>query len=149
MSEDPTCCGRREVLYGSGVLLVGAALAGCSSAADRAEVAASDNAAASTAREQAAVSPVAGTGDIPVGGGVVVPARQLVITQPTEGQFRAFSSICTHQGCPVTAVQDGAIICPCHGSRFDIDTGAAVVGPAEEPLSARSITVEGEDLFVA
>lgn len=149
MDRTPVCCGRREVLAGTGVLVVGAALSGCSSAADRADVAATDNAVASSVQADAAAAPVAGTSQVPVGGGVVVAARQLVLTQPTEGQFRAFSSICTHEGCPVTSVEDGAIICPCHGSRFDIDTGEALAGPARNPLTAMTVSVEGEDISVS
>lgn len=149
MNHTPACCGRREVLTASGVLVVGAALSACSSAADRAEGAATDNAAASSARADTATAPAASTTEVPVGGGVVVTARQIVLTQPTEGQFRAFSSICTHEGCPVTSVQDGAIVCPCHGSRFDIDTGEAISGPARNPLAAKTVTVEGEDISVS
>lgn len=165
MDRTPSCCGRREVLTGSGVLVVGA-LSACSSAADRAEGAASDNAAvtsaptaatassapsASTASSppaDAAGSPVATTAEVPVGGGIVVPALQLVVTQPSEGEFRAFSSICTHEGCPVTKVEDGVIVCPCHGSQFDIDTGERVAGPARDPLAGRSVSVQGEDISV-
>lgn len=148
MDQTPSCCARREVLAGSGVLVMGV-LSGCSSAADRAEGAAADNAAAASAQADAAASPVATVSEVPVGGGVVVSARQLVVTQPTEGEFRAFSSICTHEGCPVTSVEDGMIVCPCHGSHFDIDTGEAIAGPARNPLAARVVSVEGEEISVS
>src|SRR5690349_15478085 len=41
------------------------------------------------------------TTDVPVGGGVIVDERNVVVTQPTAGQFKAFTAICTHQGCTV------------------------------------------------
>src|SRR5690242_17190438 len=55
--------------------------------------------------------------DVPVGGGVVLAAQQLVVTQPQAGTFKAFSAVCTHQGCTVNEVEGGTINCPCHGSR--------------------------------
>ena len=67
--------------------------------------------------------------DVPVGGGVIIASAQFVVTQPAAGEFKAFSSICTHMGCPVAEVADGTINCNCHGSRFDIATGAATRGP--------------------
>ena len=67
--------------------------------------------------------------DVPVGGGVIIGDHQVVLTQPEEGQFRAFTAVCTHQGCPVNAVVDARIICPCHGSEFSVEDGANLVGP--------------------
>lgn len=81
--------------------------------------------------------------DVPVGGGIVLTDPQLVVTQPTPGTFMAFSSICTHAGCPVTSVEGGAIVCPCHGSHFAIDTGKPTAGPAQSALPAQAVTVSG------
>jgi Rieske Fe-S protein len=61
---------------------------------------------------------IAQTGDVPVGGGLIAAASQIVITQPTAGTFKAFTSICTHQQCPVANVANGTINCDCHGSKF-------------------------------
>jgi Rieske Fe-S protein len=82
--------------------------------------------------------------DVPVGGGTIVAATKTVITQPAAGQFKAFSSICTHMGCPVASVADGTINCNCHGSRYDIATGAVKRGPATKPLPAKTVTVKGD-----
>ena len=84
---------------------------------------------------------LAATADVPVGGGTVFPDQDVVVTQPTSGEFRAFSATCTHQGCAVGDVSDGTINCPCHGSRFALDDGAVVGGPAETPLPERAVTV--------
>jgi len=44
---------------------------------------------------------------------------------------------------------DGTIVtCPCHGSQFDVTTGAVVHGPAQRPIRSRLVQVEGEDLLV-
>lgn len=92
---------------------------------------------------------VASTSDIEVGGGSVFPDAQVVITQPTEGEFKAFNITCTHQGCPVESVSDGHINCPCHGSKFSIEDGSPDGGPATSPLEEVSITVEGDSIVLA
>ena len=99
--------------------------------------------------ERSATNAVAGTAlasvaDVPVGGGVVLTEPKLVVTQPTAGQFRAYSSICPHQGCLVTQVQDGFIVCPCHGSRFAVATGQPTPdSPAKSALVVEAVSVVG------
>ena len=92
---------------------------------------------------------LASTSDVPVGGCFVVAAAKVVVTQPTEGDFKAFSAVCTHQGCAVESSTDGEIPCPCHGSRFSLEDGAPVSGPASSPLSAVEITVDGDSITLA
>ncbi|MGI5483962.1 Rieske (2Fe-2S) protein [Streptomyces lavendofoliae] len=84
---------------------------------------------------------LARTADIPEGGGKVV--GDVVVTRPTAGAFKAFSSKCTHAGCAVKDVADGVINCPCHGSAFDAADGSVKAGPATAPLPPAPITVEG------
>jgi Rieske Fe-S protein len=83
------------------------------------------------------------TTDIPVGGGTVIREHRVVLTQPVQGTFAAFSATCTHQGCTVGEVTEGAITCPCHGSRFAVADGAVVRGPADAPLPPVTIAVDG------
>jgi Rieske Fe-S protein len=98
-------------------------------------------------------APVASAGEVPVGGGLIVADQELVITQPSEGQFAGFSAICTHQGCTVDAVADGTINCPCHGSRFSIVDGSVVRaastlpgGATQDPLPQVALVVEGDTI---
>ena len=84
------------------------------------------------------------TSDIKVGGGQVFADQQVVVTQPTSGQFKCFTAVCTHQGCLVAEVSDGTINCDCHGSQFSIEDGSVVRGPATFPLEAEKITVSGD-----
>jgi Rieske Fe-S protein len=89
---------------------------------------------------------LASTADIPVGGGKVLTAQKIVITQPQAGSFHAFTAICTHQGCIVDAVSAGTIDCPCHGSKYSAVNGSVVNGPATLPLAAVSIKVQGTSI---
>jgi Rieske Fe-S protein len=79
--------------------------------------------------------------EVPVGGGMVFTAAKVVVTQPTKGEFKAFSAICTHVGCLCNQVANGTINCPCHGATFKITDGSVVTGPAASPLAAASVTV--------
>src|SRR5262249_39359826 len=94
-------------------------------------------------------SSLAKTSEIPVGGGKIMAGKDVVIPQPTAGQYRAFSAPCTHQGCPVSSVTDGTINCPCHGSRYSAADGSVKNGPAEVALAARQIKVSGDDITLA
>ncbi|MEV5441043.1 Rieske (2Fe-2S) protein [Streptomyces sp. NPDC052644] len=87
--------------------------------------------------------------EIPEGGGKVFADQGVVVTQPAAGQFKAFSAMCTHQGCAVKDVADGVINCPCHGSTFDAADGSVKAGPATAPLAPASITVEGDAIKLA
>jgi Rieske Fe-S protein len=91
---------------------------------------------------------LAAISEIPVGGGKVFSGQKVVVTQPSAGTFKAFSAICTHQGCTVSEVADGTIDCPCHGSRYAVADGSVVQGPARRPLAARQITVSGNDVLL-
>jgi Rieske Fe-S protein len=88
------------------------------------------------------------TSDVPVGGGTVFADQDVVVTQPTAGDFKAFSATCTHQGCKVKSVADGVIVCPCHGSKFAIADGAVTAGPAKSPLPEKTISVEGDSILL-
>lgn len=90
---------------------------------------------------------VVAASDVPEGGGVVIQEKY-VVTQPTAGQYKAFSAVCTHQGCPVDKVENSEIVCPCHGSHFAIDSGDPVAGPAKEPLAAVEFTKSGDNLVL-
>lgn len=135
---------RRAVVAGTGVLAVSAALGACSSSGNSGAAPSSQ----APNSEGGAGQRLASTKDIPVGGGMVFASKKVVVTQPTPGTFKAFSAICTHQGCTVNKVVSGTIDCPCHGSRFAIADGSVVEGPASRPLAKRQVTVAGDDLVL-
>ena len=147
---------RRRVLHGAaglGVLgVTGAALAACGGeetpSGSTSPSSSAGGSSASGSSEPAAAA-LAATADVPVGGGVVFETEKVVLTQPTAGDFKAFSAVCTHQGCTVASVTDNVIACPCHGSMFDAATGEVVGGPAKAPLPTQEISVDGDQIMLA
>ncbi len=151
-SSDAAALSRRTVIKHAG--LAAAALAGLSACTNYGSGGGTPSSAPATSAGGGATSAAGGggaatatTADIPVGGGKIFADIQAVITQPTEGEFKAFSSICTHQNCPVTEVTD-TINCSCHGSKFSIADGSVLNPPATNPLGERTVTVDGDDLTV-
>ena len=84
--------------------------------------------------------------DVPVGGGKVFTDAKIVVTQPTAGQYKAFTAVCTHAGCLVAKVENNTIDCPCHGSKYSVTDGSVVGGPAPAPLAAVNVTVKGGNI---
>ncbi|RKS73258.1 Rieske-like 2Fe-2S protein [Actinomadura pelletieri DSM 43383] len=126
--------GRRAVLCGAGI--VGAAtLAGCGGDGEK-------------STEELRGKEIAKTADIPVGGGKIYGGDKVVVTQPTQGAFKAFTAVCTHQGCTVGSVTDGLIKCDCHGSEFAIADGSVRRGPADKPLKEYPVQVKGGGIVV-
>lgn len=154
---------RRRALTGAATLGVGVPLlAACgddggSTAGDGTPTGSAGSAtgAPTSAAESTASSPapvadgLVATADVQVGGGVVLGQDEIVVTQPVAGEFKAFTAICTHQGCLVASVSDGRIQCPCHGSSFDIADGSVTGGPAPAPLAAVAVTVKGDKVVAS
>ena len=88
------------------------------------------------------------TSKVPVGQGYVDTKNSVVVSQPTAGTYKAFSSVCTHQGCQVSPPQGEVITCACHGSQFDAKTGEVKAGPAEEALAAKDVKLIGDKLHI-
>jgi Rieske Fe-S protein len=141
---------RQRVIRGAGVVMAAGALAACSKTEEKpAATAESATTSADSAPAMTAApggDAIAKTADVPVGSGVIVD--EVVITQPAAGEFKGFSSKCTHKGCAVNKVADGTIDCPCHGSKFNLD-GTVAKGPATEPLETKAIAVQGDSIVLA
>jgi len=84
--------------------------------------------------------------EVPVGGAKLYRDDKVLVSQPSQGTFKAFSAVCTHQGCVLDTVDGTTASCPCHGSKFDAETGAVVQGPATRPLPAVPVTESGGKL---
>jgi Rieske Fe-S protein len=137
---------RRAVLAGAAGIAAVSVMAACGddSGTDSSAGSGGNNAGGKTGGN----SSLPKTTDVPVGGGVVVASADVVITQPSAGQFKAFSATCTHQGCTVADVSGGTINCGCHFSKFSATDGSVKNGPATSPLPEKKITVNGTAISV-
>lgn len=162
MSPAPGGASRRSVVAAVGATGLAAALAACGGSDDKATPPGTPDADATSGTQRTSQpgqesSAAGATGDrvlartseIPVGGGKVFADRRVVVTQPSQGEFKAFSAICTHNKCVVKDVSDGTINCPCHGSKFSIEDGGVRHDPAKLPLPEMKISVRGDSIGLA
>jgi Rieske Fe-S protein len=151
---------RRAVIAGAAGVAAASILAACGDDSTDGSGSTGGGGAATTGGAQAttpgsqtttggASSALASTSDIPVGGGKIFTDKDVVITQPTAGSFKAFSATCTHQGCPLTDVTNGIINCNCHKSQFSAADGSVKQGPASKALTAKQIKVNGTSITLA
>jgi len=129
---------RRSLLAASGAVVAVGALAACSTEMSN-SVDEQDSSEPNSDFEPGSLK----TTDVAVGGGVVLDEQAVVVVQPEEGTFLAYTAVCPHQGCLVNRVVENEIICPCHDSVFSAVDGAVVRGPALQGLTSAAISVDG------
>ena len=73
-----------------------------------------------------------------------------ILVSNIDGKFYAIGDKCTHRGCSLSKgrIEGDVVTCPCHGSRFNLKTGAVVKGPAAELEPAYPVTIEGDGIWV-
>ena len=163
VEEAGTASTRRVVLLGAGGLGAAAVLAACGTDTSGTNPNGSDfaenpvpagstgadagNATGGDSGGGAAGASLALVADVPSGGGII--QGDYVITQPKQGTFKAFTKICTHQGCEVSEVKNGTINCPCHGAKYSIEDGSVQGGPAPKPLAETKVKVDGDKIVAA
>ena len=97
---------------------------------------------------------VAKKGDIEKGKvkGVKVSGEEVALYHTDSDEWFATSDLCTHENCSMS--HDGGKLqgyeaeCDCHGSKFDIRTGAVTLPPAVEPLKSFKVEITGGDIVV-
>lgn len=124
-------CSRRTFFIATATTAAGALLAACAS-------------------EDAITT--ASTSEIPVGEATIIEGW--VVSHPTEGEFRAFSTHCPHAGGVIDHFEevDGttAAVCPKHMSKFDINTGDVLEGPSRDPMTpAKNVEVNGQEISIS
>ncbi len=87
---------------------------------------------------------------VPVGAGALFDAggQPVMVTQPSAGTFHGFSAVCPHEGCVCNVVDQGVIVCPCHGSTFSIESGDVLTPPARSGLQQVDVAVQGSDIVL-
>ncbi|TGN73293.1 Rieske (2Fe-2S) protein [Streptomyces bauhiniae] len=144
----------RRTLLATGAATLAVCCVGCGDDGDSSSAAAttspSDGSAPASASADSGDGQALGSvSEIPEGGGKIFAAEKVVVTQPKKGEYKAFSAVCTHQGCTLNKVADGTVDCPCHGSKFRISDGSVAHGPATEALAAKEIMVHGNTVHLA
>ncbi|MEW1775707.1 Rieske 2Fe-2S domain-containing protein [Streptomyces sp. NPDC086777] len=125
---------RRTLLRGAAVTSVaGLGAAACT---------APGGAASADATPTAPVDLGAGS-EVAEGGARLYRDHNLVVSRSADGALKAYSTICTHAGCPIDRLQGTTLVCPCHGSEFDAVTGKVVRSPATEPLNELPVKESG------
>ncbi|MDC0770604.1 Rieske (2Fe-2S) protein [Streptomyces sp. HD] len=144
---------RRSVVAAVGAAGLAVALTACGSEDDASgsstEQGAAGGGATSAAGGGAGGTALAKTADIPQGSGKVFSDQKVVVSQPAAGDFKAFSTICTHRDCPMIDLKEDTLSCSCHGSQFSVLDGSVKKGPATEPLAAKQISVSGDSITLA
>ncbi|UFR05148.1 Rieske 2Fe-2S domain-containing protein [Streptomyces sp. Go40/10] len=128
----PACssASRRTVLRGAAAAPVaGLGLAACS---------APDGSGSAAAAPTAPVDLGAET-EVAKGAAKLYRDHNVVVSRGEDGELKAYSTVCTHAGCPINKLQGTTLICPCHGSEFDAVTGKVVQAPATVPLTELSV----------
>ena len=105
-----------------------------------------------TAANAASLTKIAKTSAVPVGSAksFTVSGKQILITQPKAGVYRAFRNQCTHQGAPLPSqsISGGSVACYVHGASFNATSGAVTRGPAPTALPRYTVTVKSGYLYV-
>ena len=143
---------RRAVLGGVAAVGAGALLAACGS--DEPTNSTDGGGDSTSGGDAPSGGALATTDEVPVGGGTVFQKEKIVVTQPTEGDFKAFTAVCTHQKCTLAELVEDKVHCNCHGSEFSIATGKNVTGPngsaggSVADLAAKKVSVAGGEISV-
>ena len=94
---------------------------------------------------------VASVGDIPEGGMKTcrVDHDQIVICR-SGGKYYAVADECSHDAAPISTghLRNHEIVCPRHGARFDITSGAVTGPPAVSPIDTFEIKIENDDIYI-
>ncbi|MGW4735527.1 Rieske (2Fe-2S) protein [Streptomyces shenzhenensis] len=128
---------RRTVLRGAAVAPVaGLGLAACS-------------AVGGTTSDATPTAPVelGAENEVAQGGARLYTNHNVVVSRDAQGTLKAYSTICTHGGCPINKLEGTTLICPCHGSEFDAMTGKVVQAPATVPLPELPVKASGGKLI--
>ena len=89
--------------------------------------------------------------DIPAGEMRVFDVAGTKVTVANAGgHLYAFDDRCTHTGCSLShgRLNGTTVTCPCHGSQFDVTTGAVIRGPATRAVRSHRVEVEDDKLLV-
>jgi 3-phenylpropionate/trans-cinnamate dioxygenase ferredoxin subunit len=94
---------------------------------------------------------VAKTSDLPVGGTLACEAGEVEIALcNVDETIHAIENVCTHDDGTLTGggLEGHAIVCPRHGAKFDVRSGAVLQMPAAFPVRTFPTKVDGDTIYV-
>lgn len=80
---------------------------------------------------------------------VVLDGKPVLLVN-LENEYYAIGGKCTHWGCMLIdgELEDSIIRCKCHGSTFELKTGAVIKDPATEPEPTYRVKIENSEIFI-
>ena len=82
----------------------------------------------------------------------VVAKDQKILLANVNWNFYAIGDVCMHRGCQLSKgklqVETLTVVCPCHGSTYDLKTGNFTKGPTKKPEPAYELKVESNDVMI-
>ena len=99
------------------------------------------------------VVPVLNVSELPAGTkkAVSVSGKRIMVVN-ADGHYFAMDDAGSHKGCDLSEegmVDGNTLTCGCHGSQFDLSSGAVLAPPAVTPMKIYHVKVEGDKIFVA
>jgi len=81
--------------------------------------------------------------------GVTVKDQKILVAN-VNGQYYAIGNKCMHRGCELSKgeLKGETVVCPCHGSTYDLKTGNFTKGPTTKPEPAYQLKVENNDILI-
>ncbi|QNE90537.1 Rieske 2Fe-2S domain-containing protein [Corynebacterium incognita] len=84
--------------------------------------------------------------EIPVGSAVIID--KIIFAQPTEGEFKAYSQTCPHQGSLITEIEGDVATCTSHYTSYKLSDGSVIEGPGTKPLETFELRDAGDNVEV-
>ncbi len=76
-------------------------------------------------------------------------SRPALLVRVSDGDWRAFSAVCTHLNCTVQYRESSRQIwCACHNGLYDLN-GKVVSGPPPAPLEEYAVRVRGDEVVIS
>lgn len=105
-----------------------------------------------TARDDGFVR-VCAVDDLPAVGAVQtqIEGKLVAIVRDSAGEIHAIDDTCSHANVSLSEgdVEETAIECWLHGSRFDLRSGKPIGLPATTPIAVYPVKIDGGDVFVS
>jgi 3-phenylpropionate/trans-cinnamate dioxygenase ferredoxin subunit len=75
---------------------------------------------------------------------------QKILLANVNGNYYAISNVCMHRGCQLSKgkLVGETVVCPCHGSTYELKTGNFTKGPTKKPEPAYELKVENNDIMI-